>query len=83
MFDFDVNAPFVERLTGIVACLFAVKLCAKMATLPMQSEVWAETKALWSPKALAQRKINRKIYFDRMYPEGPTIITPGDAQWLN
>jgi hypothetical protein len=83
MFDFDPNAPFMERLSGIMATLFAVKWCAKMAMLPMQSFAWSETKAHWSPEALAQRKINRKIYFDTKYPERPYIITPGDQQWQN
>lgn len=82
MFDADPNAPFVERLSGPAATLFAVKFCAKMSTSPIRSEAWAYTKEHWSPEALAQRAANRKLFFDKKYPERPFIITKGDREWL-
>ena len=83
MFDFNREAPFVERLTGIAATLFAWNWLTKMANLPMPSEVWADTKAHWNPKAMEQRAKNRKIYFDTKYPDRPKIITMGDREWPN
>jgi hypothetical protein len=83
VFDADPNMPFVERLSGPVATLFAVRFCAKIASLPMQSEVWANTKVYWNSEALAQRAANRKIYLDVRYPLRPQIVTPGDRDWPN
>lgn len=83
MFESDLNAPFVELLTGAAATLFAVKFYAKMSTLSMHSEVWTNTQAYWTPEACAQRAVNRKLFFDRKYPERPYIVMPGDKQWPN
>jgi hypothetical protein len=74
MDHFDDNQPFVERLTGTAAFLFAYSFVKIQSQAPMQSFAWCDTKAHWSTKALEQRKINRKIYFDMKYPECPYII---------
>ena len=83
MFDCEPNAPFVERLTGFAAQLFAWNWLTKMANLPMPSYAWADTAAHWSLAALEQRRRNRKIYFDTKYPDRPKIIVPGDKLWPN
>jgi hypothetical protein len=72
------NQPFVERLTGMAAFLFAYSFVKIQSQAPMQSFAWCDTKAHWSPEALAERKINRKIYFDMKYPEWLSIIMPSD-----
>jgi hypothetical protein len=82
--SFDINnQPFIERVHGVAAFVLAYSLIKIQTRAPMQSFVWCDTKTHWSPEALAQRKINRKIYFDKKYPERPYIVTPGDAQWPN
>jgi hypothetical protein len=80
---FDLNdQPFVERLRGRAAFVFAYSFISIQSRAPMQSFAWCDAKAYWSPEALAQRKINRKIFFDKKYPERPRIITKGDDLWL-
>jgi hypothetical protein len=71
----DDNQPFVERLTQKLLLQFAYSFIKIQSQAPMQSFAWCDTKAHWSPEALAQRKINRKIYFDTAYPEHTYIFT--------
>lgn len=73
-FDDSLDAPFVERLTGAIATIVAVKLANKLAQLPMRSTIWCDTKAHWSPEALAKRAVNRKLYMDTKYPETKLIL---------
>jgi hypothetical protein len=77
------DQPFVERITGVAAFMFAYSFIKIQSQAPMQSFAWCDTKAHWSPEALAQRKINRKIYFDTKYPDRPQIVKPGDREWPN